>query len=941
MASSGWLGEVVRGRRNAHSHSLLRTAAEAHDTHKQALQDCSEYQQRAEQLESRVVALTAALAAKEKLLAKQRVTHAQQDPDRLAGARRASAPQNSKTADCASRISQGVQCMCAEISGLQEQLASMTRSLQEEITCVESERYAARLAVERSARAIEEMKERTARIIEEIEASDNGAIARAIEQTEATCRQLEAVMTSATIGCMHLNCISAERCRHVAEAHASVEDGKSRIRVLEGEKSALSMTLSARMSELQVERSQITAEGKELEQQIATSEATLTTCQRVLGDLQDLVAHVLRRGCASEVANQALNAELGASKSRLAQCEASLTATNEELVQLRAGNTYCMHQLNVELNECKARLGQCEASLASKNEELVQLRAANSHETHQLVSKLERFSIRMQQKESEHAACQAEIAEQGEKLSFTQETLWKLKEANQRLISAHAPCKDRINSLTAMVSHLTDEVAARVGHEKAQALEHERQRLVMEEALDRERQQKDILHDTLARRELGPAGSGVAVAPELRRADSEGYGYDPAEDSPSKSSMPPQTSPSKPSVLPQAVSARAVSQGDGEDADTDRLKILLTKLSNGEMKTEEFKAAMASLNPQPSSPGPGRVVSSADIDIRMQELSKRCPRSGDLSDLRNRREASRQLIDASQPSKPSLAAKGNARASILQESRELCDGSTGAWAVEDKQSRSTKLISSIDSWMREGQEAKDRTAKERANESSTPTAKSVLAQVNAFFSPRKAPVGLGPSQRVDAPLGEARAAPSGDQPTPEHRALQSSASFAVTGERLWVDLDERGGSGDAGPRFFLSAGQNAGSRKEGESPRFFLDDAKKGGSSNGDVTGIGILVSAHCSRWRGLDCYAVTISQVAAKSAAERGGLQVGDILTEIDGRKLSSTAPAGGDGETTKELIRRAKELIVGPRGASLSIKGTRQHIMGPREPFQVSILR
>ena len=50
---------------------------------------------------------------------------------------------------------------------------------------------------------------------------------------------------------------------------------------------------------------------------------------------------------------------------------------------------------------------------------------------------------------------------------------------------------------------------------------------------------------------------------------------------------------------------------------------------------------------------------------------------------------------------------------------------------------------------------------------------------------------------------------------------------------------------------------------------------------------------------------------------------------------------PGSGDNERTKELVLRSKELIVGPRGgASVSIRGARQHLMGQREPFQVSIL-
>jgi len=255
------------------------------------------------------------------------------------------------------------------------------------------------------------------------------------------------------------------------------------------------------------------------------------------------------------------------------------------------------------------------------------------------------------------------------------------------------------------------------------------------------------------------------------------------------------------------------------------------------------------------------------------------------------------------------------------------DAHTGACSaallpVGERGRRSARLISSIDSWMREEQETKDRMEKERrerAGAGASPHSH-MLAQVNNFFSPRKAMPGWG--------------VPRAPSPARDQTDDQRCATM--------------GGQQRDGPSFFLGREAAGGEvkREGGGGPRFFLEECKGGAprpDADGDLTGIGILVSAHCNRWRGLDCYAVAISQVAAKSAAERGGLQVGDILTEIDGHKLSTTAtPAGGsDSETTKELIRRTKALIVGPRGASVSIRGTRQHFMGQREPFQVSILR
>ena len=91
--------------------------------------------------------------------------------------------------------------------------------------------------------------------------------------------------------------------------------------------------------------------------------------------------------------------------------------------------------------------------------------------------------------------------------------------------------------------------------------------------------------------------------------------------------------------------------------------------------------------------------------------------------------------------------------------------------------------------------------------------------------------------------------------------------------------------------------------------------------------------------------------QVAAKSAADRGGLRVGDILTEIDGYELTSpsSSTCNSDAKTANvgtldsgsSLVQIAKEKIVGPRGVRVLIKGTRQHLLGLREPFVVSILR
>ena len=95
------------------------------------------------------------------------------------------------------------------------------------------------------------------------------------------------------------------------------------------------------------------------------------------------------------------------------------------------------------------------------------------------------------------------------------------------------------------------------------------------------------------------------------------------------------------------------------------------------------------------------------------------------------------------------------------------------------------------------------------------------------------------------------------------------------------------------------------------------------------------------------------LTQVAANSAAERGGLRVGDILTEIDGYDLTAETSSGkrggaatdgssdAGGDLGSNMVRTAKELIVGPRGARVLIKGTRQHFLGAREPFQTSILR
>ena len=54
-----------------------------------------------------------------------------------------------------------------------------------------------------------------------------------------------------------------------------------------------------------------------------------------------------------------------------------------------------------------------------------------------------------------------------------------------------------------------------------------------------------------------------------------------------------------------------------------------------------------------------------------------------------------------------------------------------------------------------------------------------------------------------------------------------------------------------------------------------------------------------------------------------------------------SSSSLSSDSGGARGDIVRMAKQLIVGPRGKRVQIRGLRQHLLGLREAFEASILR